>query len=185
MIRKLLLPAATIALLAGCVTSPYGYRQDRGDYYYGQPGTQYRYYGSPYGAPYGSYYDRNYRYGYPGYSPYPYGYGGYGGYYGGGYYGYPYGPRPPVIVVPRPRPDHDHDHTPDPDATDRRDRRPPWRNLQPRRSPEPQAQAGVLQQSALPAPRPVAPVTAPRRSEARMERIIRRASTKQLGEVED
>src|SRR3546814_462944 len=113
MIGKLLLPALASALLAGCVTSGYQYRGGSGDYYYGQPSTQYRYYGSPYGS---------YGYGYPGgwggsigYG-YPYGYYGYGGY--GGYgYGYPYYPgypyRPPVVIV-RPGPGggghHDHDH---------------------------------------------------------------------------
>jgi hypothetical protein len=70
MIRKLLLPALAAALLAGCAT--YGYRDGRGDYYYGQPSTQYRYYGG---------------YGYPG----DYGYPGYSGYGSSGYYGYGYG----------------------------------------------------------------------------------------------
>lgn len=126
MIRKLLLPAVAIALLGGCMTGGYSYRQDRGDYYYGAPGVDYRYHGSPYGYP-------GYRYGYPGYSGYPWGYGGYYGgypyrpYYPGyPYYPYPYRPRPPMIVVPRP----DDDPPPRPPRDDDRDdRRPPWRNL--------------------------------------------------------
>jgi hypothetical protein len=78
-VRQLLLvPAiAAAALLSGCVT--YGYRGGQGDYYYGQPSTEYSY---PYG-----YYD----YGYPGYYGAPYWSGSFG--YYGGYYGGPY--RPP------------------------------------------------------------------------------------------
>ena len=104
MIRKLLLPAVAIALLGGCMTGGYSYRQDRGDYYYGNPGTDYRYY-----DPYGRYSDRYYGSGY-------YGSGYYSRYYGHpGYYRYPYGYhrypngyyRPPVVV--RPRPDDGHD----------------------------------------------------------------------------
>ena len=69
MIRKLLLPALLTGLLAGCVTG-YNYRQENGgDYYYGEPGVDYRYYD----------------YGYGGYG-YGYGYGN----YGWPYYGYPY-----------------------------------------------------------------------------------------------
>lgn len=78
--KLLLLPAIAVALLSGCVS--YGYRGGHGDYYYGQPTTEYSY---PYG-----------------YGDYGYGYGGYGypGYYsspywgGIGYYRY-YGPRRP------------------------------------------------------------------------------------------
>lgn len=98
-IRKLLLlPAIAVALLSGCVS--YGYRDGHGDYYYGQPTTEY-----------------SYPYGYGGYGYGDYGYGGYGypGYYGSpyysspywggsvGYYGY-YGPRRP------PRHDGGHGH---------------------------------------------------------------------------
>lgn len=114
MFRKLLLPLAATALLAGCVTTaPYGYRDGaQGDYYYGAPSVDYRYrgYGDPYS--YGPYrpgisvYGR-YGYGYPYYSPYyrnPY--------YGYPYYGYPYGyPRP--VYRPRPgTPDHRPDGSP-------------------------------------------------------------------------
>ena len=52
--RQLLLPAIAAALLSGCVT--YGYRDGHGDYYYGQPTSEYAY-------PDGYYGD----YGYPGY----------------------------------------------------------------------------------------------------------------------
>ena len=120
MIRKLLLPAIAAVLLSGCVT--YGYRDGRGDYYYGQPNTEYRYDG------YGGY--PGYGYGYPGYYGYSGGYYGYGApYWGGGYYRY--------YIPSRPRHDgHHHDgdhdsggHSPPPDQ-DRPDRpRPPWRDL--------------------------------------------------------
>jgi len=119
MIRKLILPAIAVLLLAGCATG-YSYRSASGDYYYGQPTTVYRDYYGGYGY-----------YGYPyyGYSPYrwggsiryswgyPYGYyGRYPGYYwwrhaGSGHHS------------PRPGNDQDdHDRTPD-RAT------PPWRDL--------------------------------------------------------
>jgi hypothetical protein len=83
MLRKILLSALATATLAGCATG-YSYRNaGGGDYYYGQPSVEYRYYGSP--GFYGSF-----------------GYGGYAGYshdryrwrvYGNPYpgYGYPYG----------------------------------------------------------------------------------------------
>ena len=102
--KLLLLPAIAVALLSGCVS--YGYRGGHGDYYYGQPRTEYSY---PYG--YGAYGYGDYGYGYSGYG---YGYPGYGypGYYsapywGGsiGYYGY-YGPRRP----PRHDGGHGNDH---------------------------------------------------------------------------
>ena len=94
MIRKLVLPALAALLLAGCAS--YQYRGGAGgDYYYGQPGTEYRYYGYPYGGyGYGSY-----GYGYPSYFSYR------------SYYGYPYGYggyyRPPYHG---PRPGNDHGH---------------------------------------------------------------------------
>ena len=47
MIRKAALLVAFMTL-AGCTT--YGYRGGSGDYYYGSPGTTYRYYGAPYGS---------------------------------------------------------------------------------------------------------------------------------------
>jgi len=101
MIRKLLVPAFAALLLAGCITD-YGYRGygGAGDYYYGRPSVEYRYYGG-----YGGYYG-----GWGGYYPYatPYGYGGYGypyryAYpyrYGYGPYGYP-GYRAPYYNYPR------------------------------------------------------------------------------------
>src|SRR5690606_23231654 len=77
---KLILTALAALLLAGCAS--YQYRGGTsGDYYYGQPGTEYRYYGYPYG--YGGYGYGAYGYGYPSYFSYrsyygyPYGYGGY------------------------------------------------------------------------------------------------------------
>lgn len=92
------------------MTSGYSYRADRGDYYYGQPQTEYRYYGGydeGYGWPgsYGPYRGRHYGYGYG----YP---GWYGGYGYGPRWGYPYQtyrpryrhPRPPVGTVPPPGP---------------------------------------------------------------------------------
>ena len=113
MIRKLLIPLAGAALMAGCVTTaPYGYRGD-GDYYYGAPSVEYRY-RSGYGDPY---FYGPYR---PGLSVYgSYGYGTYGypyyrdPYYGYPYYGYPYGypyhrdpyrghHRPPTPPTPPP-----------------------------------------------------------------------------------
>lgn len=90
MIRKLILPAIAVLLLAGCATG-YTYRNAPGDYYYGQPGTVYRdYYGYP------SYYDRYSPYSWRGYFGYgyygyPYGYGRFPGHYHGGY---PHSPRP-------------------------------------------------------------------------------------------
>lgn len=118
--KLLLLPAIAVALLSGCVS--YGYRGGHGgDYYYGQPTTEYSY---PDG--YG-----DYGYGYP---------GGYSSpYWGGsiGYYGY-YGPRRP----PRHGGGHGNDHghggghqggndggndRPPQNVPDRP--RPPWRDL--------------------------------------------------------
>ena len=100
MIRKFLLPALVAAtLLAGCAS--YQYRGGSGDYYYGRPAVEYRYYGSPYGS---------YGYGYPGWN------GGLGyGYspYGYGYYGYPY-----YRDGGHHRGDRDNDRA-----------RPPWRDL--------------------------------------------------------
>ncbi|TQD40893.1 hypothetical protein, partial [Marilutibacter aestuarii] len=122
MIRKLLLPALTVALLGGCV-SGYGYRPaGSGGYYYGQPSVEYRYYGG-YGYPYGGS-----RYGYYNYNRPGWGYP---------YYGYPgYYPRPPIVVRPPHRPDHPHkpDHPGRPDRPDHPDvgdggNRPPWRDL--------------------------------------------------------
>lgn len=121
MLRKFLLPALAAATLAGCATD-YAYRDgEGGDYYYGQPRTEYRYY-DPYGG-YGSY-----------------GYGG-GYYYDGfgrlvygnpyGFYGYPYGGYGGGWYRPRSHRDHDHDGGDNGDDRDgeRHDRRPPWRDF--------------------------------------------------------
>lgn len=169
MIRKLILPAVAIALLGGCMTGGYSYRQDRGDYYYGQSRADYGYYGSPYGYP-------SYGYGYPGYSGYlgySYGFGSFGYPYQPypRYYTYPYRPypyyRPPVVVVPRPGvkpPRHDRD--------DRR--RPPWRDLDNRgrhrgESTPPQSQPVPMLQSPVPA----RPAVRPRdEGGSRNERLI-------------
>lgn len=120
MIRKLFLPALAAVLLGGCVTSGYQYRDGTGDYYYGQPSTQYRYYGSPYGS---------YGYGYSsgwsgsigyGYGYYPYGYSG--------YYGYPrYRQRYPYRPGRGHNQGHDGDNDHHGDHSDRS--RPPWRDL--------------------------------------------------------
>lgn len=125
-IRKWFLPAIAVALLSGCVS--YGYRDGRGDYYYGQPTTGYS---TQYG--YGDY-------GYGGY-----GYGGYGGYYGGygypGYYSSPYwggsigygyyGPRRPPHHGGGHHDGHDgHDGGNDRPPQNLPDRpRAPWRDL--------------------------------------------------------
>lgn len=160
MIRKLLLPAVAIALLGGCVTG-YDYRGGRGDYYYGQPRTEYRYHGYGaygYGYPYDSrYYGRGY-YGYP----YNYGYPYYPG-YGGGYY-----PRPPIVVRP-PRPGHpghgggDDDRPPHHDDGDDRA---PWRNLDDLRRRKQGPEPGISRrvepsQPMAPMPRPAVRPSAP------------------------
>lgn len=180
MIRKLLLPLLAAGLLAGCVTGDYAYRGgDRGDYYYGQPSTEYRYYGGAYGG-YGGYAP----YGYGGYSPYgyggygvPYGYGSPYGYYGrpyghGGYYNHnpyyrPYQPRPPVVVDPRP----DGSSTPPPR---RDDRRPPWRNFDElrRRQSANGGGDGIQQREGV----PDRPAIQSSERGSRMEQTIRRAN---------
>ena len=175
MIRKLILPAIAIALLGGCVTGGgYSYRQDRGDYYYGQPSVDYRYQGGSYGYGYPPY-----RYGYPGYSGYPYRYGGFYGYgshgFGYPYFGYPgypyypysYRPRPRVIVV---RPDHG---APPRDDRNHERRRPPWRDLDNlrRRDGEPPRSQPLTQ-----APPPAVPAVRPRdESRSRNQQVIRRS----------
>lgn len=131
MFRRLLIPAACTALLAGCMTSGYSYRADRGDYYYGQPQVEHRYYGGyddGFGWPgyYGPYRGRYPGYGYGRFSlGISYGHPGWYGRYGSGW-GYPYHgyprydtryrhryPHPPTGYYPRP---------------DTRDGS-PWRNL--------------------------------------------------------
>lgn len=108
MIRRLLLPALAAGLLGGCATG-YSYRGGVGDYYYGQPSVEYRYYGVPYGGygPYGYY-------GYPGYNYLPYGYYGYWN-----NYGYPY------YYVPIDRPDQPPDSDPPGDGSGDPDAPPP------------------------------------------------------------
>lgn len=159
MIRKLILPALAALLLAGCAS--YQYRSGTsGDYYYGQPGTEYRYYGYPYG--YGGYGYGAYGYGYPSYFSY------------GSYYGYPYGYggyyRPPYNG---PRPGHGHGHghggdnnhggnnpdpgqTPPPSSNNQDRPTAPWRDLERLRE-----RARVHDQTRRPA---TEPVVAPRRS---------------------
>lgn len=173
MIRKLLLPAATALLLAGCVTGPYGYQGGRGDYYYGRPSVEYRYYGSPYDGYYG--HGGPYRHGYS----FPWDYGRYYRHFG--FYGFPhyyYHPRP------RLRPHHPRPPVPPRDPTTGEgtpvDRGPPWRNIgRPSRPPEhPRAGEwggpGRPPQSTLPpAPRPA---VRPRpEAGSRIEQTIRQA----------
>lgn len=177
MIRTLLLPAALVGLLGGCVSAGYSYRGDGGGYYYGQPAVEYRYhdyYGPSYYGPY--------RYGY---YPYRYGYGypWYSGWYG---HGFPYYWDPFPRYYYRPRHDHKPPPGTDPPPTPRppgNDDRPPWRDfgrrtqpriLQPqpdpaiprtleeRRGPLTRRDAGPRIEA--PAPMP-APRMAPRRSE--------------------
>ncbi len=175
MLRKLLLPAAAIALLSGCIAAPYGYRQGYGDYYYGAPTVVYRdrtpYYPGPYyGDPYGYRYPRGpvwsfgLGYGYPYYGS---SYGGYryGGYpysyrggYGTPYHGHPYRPRPPVIVRP-PGPEGGH-HDRGPRPRDRDD--PPWRNLD-----------GIGRTSPPPQPNPPQRIATPRPEAPAQPRTVR------------
>lgn len=129
MLRKFLLPALAATTLAGCATG-YSYRGGSGDYYYGQPQVEYRYYGpSMYGG-YGGYYG-NGLYGGIGFG-YPF---GYGGYYGGGYWNSPYGGYPYWSRPRPPRPPHGHGgdhggHDNNGHDGDRDDgRKPPWRDF--------------------------------------------------------
>lgn len=158
-----------VVLLAGCVTSGYSYREDRGGgYYHGSPSVEYRYvtpypYGAydPYGygyGPYGSYryyYGPHgaYRYAHPG--PYGYRYHGYGPYYGP--YGYPYRYVPRRI-----------DRTPDRPRS-------PWRDLDTLRRRERTQLPTVMPPSP---PRTVTPVTPPSGSgmSERLRRMRERAS---------
>jgi hypothetical protein len=129
------------------VTSGYSHRHGNGDYYYGTPSVDYRYY-APYGSYYGGaygYYGQpyGYRYGQPyGYygQPYGYRYGQPYGYYGQPYgyrYGSPHGYQPyyygrryphyyygqPRVHDPRPVQRRQVDPTPDGDVS-------PWRDLE-------------------------------------------------------
>jgi hypothetical protein len=132
MLRNTLLAALAAAALAGCATG-YSYRGGGGgDYYYGQPRIEYRYYDDPFGY-YGSYGFGSYA---PGYYYDRYGRFVYGSSYG--YYGYPYGYGSLWWYRSRPHgyghaggdhgSHHDGDHDGGHDA-DREDRRPPWRNI--------------------------------------------------------
>ncbi|WP_052101542.1 hypothetical protein [Novilysobacter arseniciresistens] len=172
MIRKLLLPVVAVALLGGCMTSGYSYRQDRGDYYYGTPGTDYRYHDSPYY--YGSGYYSRY-YGYPGYYRYPYGYS----HYPHGYYRDPYRYyRPPVVIRPRPDNDDGHDGGRHDD-----DRKAPWRDyerLQRERIQRMPVSGPTRIASDSPRPATTVRPVAPQRSSgsssgSRMESIMKRA----------
>lgn len=122
MFRNILLPALAAATLAGCA-SGYSYRNDNGgDYYHGQPRTEYRYY-EPYGFQ-GSYGYGSYS---PGYYYDRYGRLVYGNPYG--YYGAPYGYGSWWY---RPRIQHGHHGGHDGDEAGNQDRdgsRPPWRNI--------------------------------------------------------
>lgn len=132
MIRNLTFAALAAALLGGCVSTGYQYRDGPGDYYYGRSSSAYGAYGAPYGRigygyPGGLYGGVGYGYGYP---YHRYGSRYYGGYYpyGHPYYYSPYYHPRPIIVQPR----HDHGPTPPPGGHhdhDRNKRRPPWRNL--------------------------------------------------------
>lgn len=173
MIRKLVLPVLAAALLGGCVTD-YTYRGgDRGDYYYGEPTTEYRYYG-PYG----------------GYAPYGYGSFGYG--YPSSYYGYPFGYRGFYHYPPYYRPYYRHHGRPPtywrPDGSTPQHRhpdgRPAWRNLDGLRRRQPDDAGGPQPRDVNPVG-PVAPVPPaeprvtprePREPGTRMERVIRRAN---------
>lgn len=181
MIRKLILPAIAVAMLGGCMTGGYSYRQDRGDYYYGQPGVDYRYYGAP-GGYYDGYYGNSYYYR----RGYPY-------YYGGYRHGYPYGYyRPPVVI--RPRPDGDNGHHEDRDH----DQKAPWRDYE-RLKRERIERSPVVQRKPMSVPvRPATPVrSAPVRRPAtpvrarsndgggsRMERVMQRARSGAVRRVE-
>jgi hypothetical protein len=159
MVRKFLLPALVTGLLGGCVTAGYDYRYGPGDYYYGQPSTEYRYYGAPYGYhPYGGIYGYSrygYPYGYGGYYPYNHNYYGYPYRYPYYYYNRPKHPRPPVVEDPNPPPQ------PPRDGHKRNDYRvPPWRDLRTRPAV---VENGVAQpRIAIPSPPFTAPPAPPR-----------------------
>jgi hypothetical protein len=161
--------------------SGYGYRAHGGDYYYGQPSVEYRYYG---GYGYGGYGG----YGNYGYSPY--------GYYNRPYWRNPYypyrpyypghRPRPPVVV----RPPHDGGHH-DGDHHDGNGK-PPWRDLNninrrervdgrppPRMVPTRPGTRPQVAPQVRPNPTTAPPRSAPPRSDrggSRLERSIRQAS---------
>ncbi len=128
MLRKTLLAALAAATLGGCATG-YSYRGGAGggDYYYGQPRIDYRYYEDPFGY-YGSYGFGRYA---PGYYYDRYGRLVYGSSYG--YYGYPYGYGSQWWYRPRPHGNGhgggDHGNGQGDHDADRDDRRPPWRNI--------------------------------------------------------
>ena len=129
--RAFLLPVLAASLLAGCVYSDYAYRggYGNGDYYYGRPYVDYRYYGG-----YGGYSDYGY-YGYYGAYGYPYARYGYP-YHGYGYgyrHGYPYGYYPYRPYYPyrhhHSRPDGGVMHPEPNPGSSHRSGRAPWRDL--------------------------------------------------------
>ena len=177
MIRKIVFSALAAALLAGCVTGDYARPGDgRGDYYYGNPSTEYRHY-SPYGgyAPYG--YGGYDGHGYGGFGYGGYGYGRYGSPYGHrGYYQHPYYPpfyrpyyrpyhRPPVTHHPRP----DGDGVPPQNRP--HDGRPPWRDLDGLRRRQAADGGGNAPHREV---EPVRPAMAPADSGSRMQPTMRR-----------
>ncbi len=160
--RAFLLPViAASLLLAGCVYD-YTYRgAGPGDYYYGRPSVDYRYYGGyggyGYGGYYGGYYGGFYPYGYYRYG-YPYGRYGYGypysypyGYYPHRqYYQYPnrhYRPYQPPVHHDR---DRDNQHRSD---------RAPWRDFGrfPRQQPGQGPSPNMVQSPNVAQPRAVMP----------------------------
>lgn len=190
MLRKLLLAALALGTLAGCATG-YGYRAGYGDYYYGWPGVEYRYYGD---------------YGYAGFGSYGYGEGYYFDVFGRPLRGYPYGyyggryPGYPYWHVPRPRHDpghghggeHDRDHQGPPRQDDHHPgNRPPWRDIghlpdregdepyRPRRFGPPEAQPRMQ----APAVRASVPVVRERSESRPAVRVIRGGGSGQRSRV--
>ncbi|MFC3550777.1 hypothetical protein ACFOLC_07060 [Lysobacter cavernae] len=174
MIRKLLLPVLAATLLAGCVTD-YTYRGNggRGDYYYGRPSVDYRYYGGYYGGYYPSYgypyrygggYPYRYGYGYPYRNPYPYYHGGH--------------PRPPVVRPPRPGTGTPPPYRPDSGKA-------PWRDLDGLRR---QGEGGGRMQPRQAGPAPSRPAprpsSAPRREGGSPVQQMMRRSTGAAGQRE-
>lgn len=144
MIRKLLLPAVAAALLGGCVSAGYSYRQGNGDYYHGTPSVEYRYYIPNYGWPYPHGYGPS-PYSYP--YAYPYRYRQYYGYPYHSHYGNPYGNpyyyrRPVPRLQPQidPTPDVDRSHWRNLDGLRRRNRIDPGETITPRATATPQPQ---------------------------------------------
>lgn len=180
MFRKLLLPVAAAALMAGCMTTaPYGYHgEGQGDYYTGRPSVDYRHYDGygygygPYHGPYRPGFYGSIRYGYP------YGYGYYGrSYYGHPYYRNPYYGHPYYRPIYRPRPTT-------PQGPDTRPDGGGWRNIDELR----RRREGVSVPGGTgPSPTPVTPV-APREPRfdppaPRPEPRVRRDEGSRMGEM--